>query len=355
MATGNKLVSLQIVRALAAWTVVFHHYVQLYTGTNTESVIGSFFWNRGSLGVDVFFVLSGFVMCMMVQTSKKGPAIFIIDRVFRIAPTYWFYTAVLVACIYFFPRGFHFYQFNVETLVKSALFLPSVNPSGIGVFPVLTVGWTLNFEMFFYVVLACFMVLSRRWALLIFLVLFPLFPFAYPEGAPLSVIARDHRLNEFWAGAALAAVWSGGLAIKVRDFPIPSLIVGLASLLWGVALLLGGSPLMFALSIVAFALVCEQHLPRESFLVRALAHLGDISYSTYLAHCIAIGIAMQFFEKTPVTSDQLPALLTTILGTYVLSRMSYRWLENSTHLAALRSRLITLISRNADAQPRVAG
>lgn len=111
----NKFVSLQILRAIAAWTVVFHHYMQIYFDFKSESLIGTFFSQYGALGVDVFFVLSGFVMYLVAIKSTKGPAPFLIDRLFRIAPIYWFYSALVIVCIYLFPRGFAYTDFNLKS------------------------------------------------------------------------------------------------------------------------------------------------------------------------------------------------------------------------------------------------
>ena len=339
MASHSKLASLQVVRALAAWTVVFHHYVQLYN-ENSTTALARFFWNHGKLGVDVFFVLSGFVMCLVLRNSVKGPAVFFMDRVFRIAPAYWFFTAILVGCLYVFPRGFFYTAFDTESLLKSIMFIPGLNPSGVGFVPVLTVGWTLNFEMFFYVILACCMAFSRRWALAIFLVLFALFPFIYPIDAPLSIIGTDPRLHEFWAGALVAAFWSKGFSSTLRNFSKLSLVAGVGFLIGGIAMLLRGHANIFALSVVVFALICEPYLKPESLFVRVFVHLGEISYSTYLAHCIVIGILIHLTGKGLPPSYQTVMLFTTVVGTYFMSLLSYRWIENNPHIAALRAFVI---------------
>ena len=349
MAYDSKLASLQVVRALAAWTVVFHHYVQLYN-ENSTAAIARFFWAHGRVGVDVFFVLSGFVMCLVLQKSTKGPVTFFIDRVFRFAPAYWFFSAAVVACLSIFPRGFFYTTYNLQSLVKTFLFIPGLNPSGVGYVPVLTVGWTLNFEMFFYAVLACCMALSRRWALAIFLVLFAAFPFYYPINAPLAIIGRDPLLHEFWAGALLAILWTGGLGSAVRDFPKLSLSASAAFLLFGIIMLLRDHPGIFACSVVVFALACEPHLRRDSLPVRAFVHLGEISYSTYLAHCVVIGIAIHLTGKGLSPWYQTAMLLTTIAGTYVVSLLSYRWLENNRYLVALRAGVVRFSSRTNSAK-----
>lgn len=337
----RKFASLQILRAVAAWTVVFHHYMQLYFDFKSESGIGNFFSQYGSLGVDVFFVLSGFVMYLLASKSTKGSTPFLIDRLFRIAPIYWFYSALVVACIYVFPRGFAYTDFNLKSLLTSALFLPSWNPSGLGMYPVLTVGWTLNFEMFFYVALACFMAVSSRHFMKILLVVLTMLPLIYPSGAYFSQVAGSFKLYEFLAGALLAMVWTGATGAMIRRYYAMSLAVTFACILTGVGLLiLRNSYLPIAVSIVAFTLLCEPHLRLESRIVRALVRLGDESYSTYLSHCIVIGILIHLTGKNLGQSAQLLALLAVTFGVYIVSSLSYRWLERSKHVDATRIALV---------------
>lgn len=333
MAPPKRLASLQILRALAAWTVVFHHYVQIFLGPTLATGIAGFFWQHGALGVDVFFVLSGFVMCLVVQGSKKGPVAFMVDRVFRLAPAYWFLSAVVIAGIYLFPTGFSATDFTAATLLQSALFIPSKNPVIPGMYPVLTVGWTLNFEMFFYAALACCMALSKKWCVPVLLALFSLVPLIYPYNGPLSVIVLSPLLHEFSAGVVLALLWTKGLEKHIAGSSLWTLAGACLFVVFGwFWMVTGKSPTVFALSIVSCALVLDRRLPRDSAWVRGLVHLGDLSYSTYLAHCVVMWIILDFTGKNLSPAYHAAALALTIAGTYVFARWSYRWLENGKHV-----------------------
>ncbi len=68
----EQLVSLQYLRALAAWMVVFHHYVQVFRNFKPEGGIERFFTYYGNLGVDIFFVLSGFIMAYSMSNRKTS-------------------------------------------------------------------------------------------------------------------------------------------------------------------------------------------------------------------------------------------------------------------------------------------
>lgn len=341
----EKLASLQILRALAAWTVVFHHVMQLYA-IEPETAVGTFIARHGSIGVDVFFVLSGFVMYLVAAKSNKGAVPFLIDRIFRVAPAYWFYSAMVVACIYLFPRGFAYTGFSAKSLLASALFIPHWNPSGLGVYPVLTVGWTLNFEMFFYFALACCMASTPRHFFKMLFVAFAILPLVYPDGIFFSHIAASSKLYEFLAGALLAICWTGQLGDVARRFYGVSLTVALAGVFGGaIALFAWRLTMPVSLSIVAVALLVERHISRESLMTKAIVRLGDESYSTYLVHCIVIGIFVHFTGKQLGQAPQAFTIFAITVATYLASAASYRWLERGKYLGAARIAVIRRVNR----------
>jgi exopolysaccharide production protein ExoZ len=345
----KKFATLQILRALAAWTVVFHHYMQFFFDLKSDGPIGGFFAQYGSLGVVVFFVLSGFVMYLVASKSTCTPKKFLIERLFRIAPLYWFYTALIVLCIYLFPRGFYYTDFNIGSLAASAFFIPSWNPGGMGQVPVLTVGWTLNFEMFFYVSLALCMAMSPRHSFKILFAIFLVLPFVYPKGWFLAGIAHSFKLYEFLAGVVLSAIWAGNAGLAIRKYQRTALAVALCCAVLAAGLLAaGGLALPIATSIVALALLCEHDVRPDSRLVRALVRLGDMSYSTYLVHCIVIGISLHFWGRNPGTFAQLCTLAWIIASVYLTSAISHRWIERNPFIDAGR---LSVIGRIHPAPP----
>jgi len=82
----ERYYSLQILRAVAAWIVFYHHYMQLFYDFKYTSIIGKFFSIYGSFGVDIFFVLSGFVMYFSAINSSVNAPSFFIKRFFRVVP-----------------------------------------------------------------------------------------------------------------------------------------------------------------------------------------------------------------------------------------------------------------------------
>lgn len=170
---NNYFESLQFLRALAATLVCIEHilYEIFVSFRNNPDAMPS--WVTPGLpfvsGVDIFFVLSGFLMVYTTQTmvggSKKSSwAVFLKKRIIRIVPLYWFYTSLMIAVLLIAPQLFGKAQADFWHFVQSYLFIPHERPAG-GIRPVLSLGWTLNYEMFFYMVFAAFMFLSQKWML----------------------------------------------------------------------------------------------------------------------------------------------------------------------------------------------
>ena len=157
----NRYSSLQAVRALAALAVVFHNtnFAQHeLTGANNRLLLGA---SLGELGVDLFFVLSGF---LMVRTTwGKAPGLkaagdFLASRALRIYPVYWVMAVVWAAVLAFWPEAGLGRQ--SADLISSLLLVPA------DAMPQLTQAWSLVFEAFFYLVFGLIMLTPHRLAAL---------------------------------------------------------------------------------------------------------------------------------------------------------------------------------------------
>lgn len=336
----RKYQSLQILRGLAAWMVVYHHFMQLFFDLKWGHLVGVFFSRYGGFGVDIFFVLSGFVMFSAISKGSINASSFAIGRLFRIMPAYWFYTLVALVCVSLFPAGFHFTAYNLSSLMWSLLLVPTANPSGLGVFPLLTVGWTLSFEMLFYMTIPiCLLVSRRRASLLCFLLIF-LLPLIYPKGSAISRVLSSSLLYEFLIGFAIAYLASRpGVTAWSQRFSLPAggamLTAGLACM----AVNSWGMPYKFLAAglLVAAAVVLEPLINHESRLVKALVRLGDESYSTYLIHVIVLGLALELVGKEPAGIPLLLAVVLTSVLVLVMSRWSYIHVENNIWAVRLRN------------------
>jgi exopolysaccharide production protein ExoZ len=131
--------SIQYLRAFAALSVLLFHITQ--RGSHGVTV--------GAAGVDVFFVISGFIMATITNARVITPFEFLRDRLVRIAPAYWIVTLFLVLLAAAVPLSFPTFTAPAYHLLFSLAFIPHTDPLG-GSFPVLVPSWTLNYEMFFY-------------------------------------------------------------------------------------------------------------------------------------------------------------------------------------------------------------
>jgi peptidoglycan/LPS O-acetylase OafA/YrhL len=280
--------SLQILRALAAWAVVFNHIQQSFYMGKSDSVFWEFFGVHGGFGVDVFFILSGFMMALVSKKYQESGISFGINRIYRLVPIYWFYTLLLVLSILALPTGTFLTWWEDFSLLKSLLFIPNLNPNGYGHFPTLYVGWTLIYEMFFYMVFSIILILKLPKP-------------AITCSLLLVIMAYYFRWNPFLGHSSLLLVeFSIGIIIfeyykrtKVSGFLIRVIIplfsfILLASLFLYIDRVQFSKFFLAGLVVYVFILL-EDIFTKDFKLFKFLKVLGDHSYSTYLNHTIIIG------------------------------------------------------------------
>lgn len=352
----NTLNSLQILRAVAAWMVVYHHYMQRLYDFHYSTEVGHFFSAVGPFGVDIFFVISGFIMFYTLRNRDYTPREFVLRRVFRIVPVYWFMTLARVTVAPFAASyGPSHFDWDFSSLALSLLFIPHQNPSGIGIFPLLTVGWTLNYEMFFYVWLSLMLLLfPRAWFVVCTISMLAL-PLFWNRDWPYASIVGSGRLYEFVFG-----MFVGSLYLKLRTFvQWKGLPVGVALALTGIGIYWANSrgwsmvnlantpffwrlgnmtPHLSAVAIVGAALAFEKHVSRLRAL-RLLRKLGDMSYSTYLVHPICLLMTVYAFEKPQSLFEEVLAIGAYTTMTLTLSHLSYRWIETGPVMDLLKRAL----------------
>ena len=266
-----RLVGIQYLRALAALSVLAFHSI----GSPETTIFGVL-----SAGVDLFFVISGFIMVLITDSHSK-PRAFLIDRFVRIVPLYWIATAAMIAVIW--SRIAWTPPMTAWHNIASFLFIPAASPYDGRVLPVLPAGWTLFFEMRFYAIFALLLLLPERWrvpGLSIALVALVLAGFLSPTH-PLS-LAVTHPINlEFVAGAWLGVAWRKG----INPFAALALIVLAAVPFLLVPAKESGIGRLY-LMIVASALLASvlwlERKPGGIVELRALRLIGDASYSIYL-------------------------------------------------------------------------
>jgi peptidoglycan/LPS O-acetylase OafA/YrhL len=300
----SKFHTLQILRGIAASIVVVDHaylrQLEWSTVPGTYSTLAQF---SGTLAVAVFFVISGYIMIAKSgqQFGQTGAASdFLMKRIIRIVPLYW--TATLLELALRYHKGAHVDPWAV---FASLLFLPMGVPAGGYMRPLLGVGWTLNYEMFFYVIFAAALLFGKRIGLpflLSTLVALVAFGAAYK---PLTDTGPPHTLFAYWTDPILL-LFAAGVVIGL--FPAffsgweqrirHPVLITLALLVFCLSVFLAGKfafPLHLGWQLagwticvlaVGFCIFGRQSL--DSGFAGAASLLGDMSYSLYLFHFFSI-------------------------------------------------------------------
>ena len=330
----ERLEALQVLRGFAALAVLLFHGTHILADRLAYAFPGDFF-GPGDCGVDVFFVLSGFII-HHTATRNRGARDFLTKRLIRIYPIYAVVTLLLVAAYFAAPSARMSHKGEFEVVLRSFLLLPAPRH-------VVGVAWTLIYELWFYLLFGALFFRSSR---LFFAAL-----------AAWTVLACA-KVAAGWAPASYAL----GFALNpiVGEF----LLGCLASLAFsrGRTRHAGG---VLALGLVGFALGWWEaldgvrELPRElafgipsTLVVYAAAHLrevrsrlliflGDASYSTYLVHGSAVSILVKALRAAGV--ERLPGgwlgALAVLAAALAVCCAFYRWVERPL-LQACRRRFL---------------
>ena len=335
--SGHKLGNVQALRAVAALMVVGDHVPReehKLFGHGLVSGVGA----AGALGVDMFFVISGFIMATTTwKTSGKpgAPRDFLLRRILRIYPLWCVVVVFTVAVNHFWPAALHVDDPSLGHIAASFLLLPQ------RMMPVLGVGWSLEFEMFFYLVFALALFFSRD-RLPLALGVWVLATLALQWiGATtdwlLPSFAGNPLCFEFMAGVVVAGliragrIWKPELFLGIGILGVVALAIyasrydgfGTLALTWFRTAAVG--PFMVAIVYGAVGLEA-----RDGRLApRALTALGDASYSLYLWHGYLIGalvVVFRHFHPAGTWAD-----LAFIVGSYAVvvagSVVLYRLVE----------------------------
>lgn len=324
----GHIVELQYLRALAVLMVVIGHTHQTEGRLIGDQLLGQFAY-FGFSGVDVFFVISGFIIHRIYGTKSGLRPRFYLARLNRIFPLYWIYTAIAAV-------GFLLVFGNSpDTALHQKNWLATITLFPVGYPPLLPVGWTLTHELYFYLVYAIYLALSvrvRPWAALGWagLTLGGLFGLAEGQSPLIGLLISPFNLL-FLAGALMAQFFDRLLTLRFTAL-VMSIFGAALGLAWtGMYGLEGLSdpalrvPVFapFAIGTVWAALAWRPRLPALA------ARIGDWSYACYLGHILVLDILARILA--PYLSGSVFASLTYytlgMLGTLVLAWLSHRLVE----------------------------
>ncbi len=272
----NKVLSIQYLRAVAALMVVFHHARIPYEGFQSPLNGLSF----GQAGVDIFFVISGFIMYSTAERARAGD--FLRRRLIRIVPMYWI--AILVTLL--IKTGMFHADFSLKDIGLSLAFIPHYHLIHTDkIWPYLIPGWTLNFEMLFYGLFALALLTKRLILVLSGSILGLVIAGLLVKNSNALWSTYTHPLLlEFLAGIFIARATRDGVSPWWSLLVIPAALVlwfgpstEEARVIWW-----GMPAAMIVLGAVAF----EQNQTLPNW--KILKDIGDASYSIYLFQFIAI-------------------------------------------------------------------
>ena len=305
--------SVQMLRAVAAMLVVLFHLK----------------WSgNGYTGVDLFFVISGFIMGT-VGTSDR-PSTFLLKRVIRIVPLYWLVTFAMCA-LSLIPGLMRNFDFTLADLLRSLLFIPYESQSG-DIWPLVVPGWTLNFEMFFYALFALGLITARprlvTGAMMLALVLLGAL---VPGSDALYLTYTSPLILEFAAGLAISSIraripgWMSALMLAVGVLFFLIMLISSRPIGEGFErVLVVGLP---ATLIVAGCVFAERARLWRS--IPAIEYVGDISYSLYLAHGLVLSLVARLMPPgwIEVVVGIALSLLVAAVTYNLFERPSTRWLN----------------------------
>ncbi len=267
----------------------------------------------GSAGVDIFFVISGFVIYLSVRGKDMLPTAFLRNRLIRIVPAYWVMT--LLAAIATVTAGAigiesSLAEITVPWLIQSLTFSSHL---GGNLFPILYQGWSLEYEMIFYVTMAFALCFAGSWSRIVIPILL--------VSTVTVILGLSPRAIEFLCGLTLAAL------LHKRNIPVFwGKVSGFISLIIFACFPHPRDLLAWCIASVALVFAASTLMQVKG---RFWSRMGSASYPIYLVQWFSVPAALLFFQKTHLgaTAIFLTAVV-AIVGTTVIGFI-FDWLVDT--------------------------
>ncbi len=340
IATPSRLDHIQALRGLAAMLVLLSHLALIEGRTAANPVLPQGL-DWGMMGVDLFFVISGFIMVYVTRDWQSGSARrvpeFLFARATRIYPLYWIVTAALFAVWLIRPDWVFSSSPNEPTVINTLFLTPG------WAYPLLEVGWTLVYEMMFYVLFALLLFLPRRlrplgllvWTVIALAGNLMDWQSLIPPVSVTSTAIAFHLFSplvfEFLAGTAVG--WLYLTRTGDRAVSLAFIILGLIGM--GLWLLSGvpfedGWPRVLRLTLPAGALVLGAAWLSSTSVTapRVAVTLGDWSYSLYLTHLLSLVAVSKLWCMAELQDLPAPLLIIVLLTvSLIVAGLTYRFIE----------------------------
>jgi exopolysaccharide production protein ExoZ len=338
----GTLNGIQALRGIAACMVVVCHATLFWARIASPVPVGDppNFWFSGGAGVDIFFIVSGFVMAVSTIGRDLGPhpaLTFLKRRFIRVFPLYWVITALFAAeflLLLHFPHWqTHGEVYNPLTkrLILSSVFLIPRNE-----IPLLGVAWTLIYECFFYLLFALALALRLAPARLLtpLMLALVLLGTTHFVSGPRTVVITNELLLEFLAGVFLGMAVLAQKKLNVSLSAVLGLI-GIVFLLLPRHNMSSGRILIWGIPsalVVLAAVFLEDHIGK--LWPKFILLFGDASYSLYLIHGPCLYVLLRIFETLGIArfgvlrwQDEWLIGIVSLIVCIAVSLLVYFWIE----------------------------
>jgi peptidoglycan/LPS O-acetylase OafA/YrhL len=335
----KELLLIQVLRGFASLLVVFFHATENYHSNLGKEFLGGFF-SFGGAGVDLFFVLSGFIITYTSRDllkSRSNCSYFLQRRAIRIFPVYWIITIGFLLIQAALPTLYktHF-SYNWETLLFTFFLLP-------GHFMVNGVSWTLTNELFFYLLFAiAFFIRKGQWLFILITAYCILIITVYLLGEHKAI--TNEWMNLVFFPMNIEFFLGVGIAIIIHKVPLrltfPAAALGtFLFLLSGILENNGNRIFDHAFNRVVYygipsalliAGLTRYEMEKKPVRVPALLlSLGDASYSLYLVHLPVMAAAAKLLARYTATGTAFSHIMMLIVIVVVcgISIFFFKYIE----------------------------
>jgi peptidoglycan/LPS O-acetylase OafA/YrhL len=343
MNKGGHILNIQVLRGIAALMVCCFHFRYLL-----ESEIGDFIFRNGWIGVQLFFVISGFIMVYTTNKVKgngfKYPINFIVKRIIRIVPLYFIATILYMVLI---KPDAEFIYGNASKIIKGLLFQPQLTSTEGPAFgyPLLHVGWSLNYEMLFYFIFFIGLLLKDkiRYGFIIITI--------SALGIMMPALLNGQFIVDYNAYVDYVFPYLNFLFNPILTLFITGVLIGLTYHKFSISknsliffqILSISSFILYELQIIniefnsltdslfcGLMVLCLVIKPKNSTVTHKKENfwvlLGNSSYSIYLLHPIIIIVVKYIFHYLDIQSNIL-IFIVGLISVVLLSIISYRMIE----------------------------
>jgi len=338
--------NVQALRALAALSVVIFHLSLIEKKYFAQHIVSTNLGKLGTAGVDLFFVISGFVMVVVSigQFGKNGAAFqFLLRRMIRILPIYWIYTTIVLVIFIVTPQLVNASTGHKANIIASFTLFPTLSV------PLVSQAWTLTYELFFYIVFAVLICSSKEKMLPVWLTVWgavTLAGFFYLGGRPahaITAVTTNPLVLEFIAGCAAALIYpslsrSGALACQLG-----AIVLVAASFLFADGDLVDlrqfahgafADPIRWRAVIFglpSFALVLGAVSTERRYGWTApgvLRRMGDASYSLYLSHVLVMSAVGRLWMRLASSHwNSAWGSIACVVAAVTVGLLGYRFVE----------------------------